>query len=113
MPKAEKILGQPVNEEKWSQAKAKAAEEGHDGDWDYVMSIYKKMAHLGKSKKSSIDRSDIQPYNKGMRLVLAGKTDLDEFRCGHCKALLFKGMHLEKSMIEVKCRSCGALNLNN
>lgn len=43
-----------------------------------------------------------------MRLVIT-KGDLDEFRCGSCHALLFKGLNLEKSMIEVKCRSCGTL----
>lgn len=47
-----------------------------------------------------------------MRLVLV-KGELDEFRCGACHALLFKGLNLDKSMIEVKCRSCGTLLVSN
>jgi len=54
----------------------------------------------------SIDKTD--RGSKHMRLVLV-KGELDEFRCGACHALLFKGLNLEKSMIEVKCRSCGTL----
>ena len=42
------------------------------------------------------------------RLVLS-KGNLDEFRCGHCGHLLFKGLNLEKSMIEVKCPSCKSM----
>ncbi len=47
MPKT--ILGKPVDESKWNEAKKQAAEQGHAGEYDYVMSIYKKMSHL-KSK---------------------------------------------------------------
>ena len=110
MPRGKKILGQPINEEKWAEAKARAAEEGHTEDYDYVMSIYKKMMHLSKS---SIDNSQVSGYTKGRgyRLILA-KGGLDEFRCGKCRSLLFKGLHLQKSFIEVKCRSCGTFNVN-
>lgn len=48
MPKT--IDGKPVNEEMWSRAKKRAAEEGHAEDWEYVMSIYKKMTGLDKSQ---------------------------------------------------------------
>jgi hypothetical protein len=144
MPDVARILGQPVNEEKWTKAKARAEEEGHAGDWDYVMTIYKRMMHLGEYtpknvryrkkkqmkvpewrekkkyspkqyqevKKSSVDNTYQPTYNKSMRLVLAGKTVMDEFRCGVCKCLLFRGMHLEKSMIEVKCSHCATLNIS-
>lgn len=123
MPNVDKILGKPVNEEKWARAKKRAAEEGHAEDWAYVMSIYKKMAHLSDSdgkkksketveKSSSVDTDGKHTYNDIKRFVLADGSALDEFRCGHCRALLFKGLHLEKSVIEVKCRSCGTLNIN-
>lgn len=47
MPK--KVLGKPIDEEKWEEAKKQAEKEGHAGNYAYIMSIYKKMAHLGKS----------------------------------------------------------------
>ena len=123
MPKGSKILGQPINEEKWERAKALAAEAGHSEDYAYIMGIYKQMRKsCAKTKqlktatateKSSIDRPSESGYteDRGFKLILA-KGGLDEFRCGDCGALLFKGMHLQKSFIEVKCRRCGALNIN-
>jgi len=145
MPRGSKILGQPINEDKWERAKARAAEEGHSEDYAYIMDIYKKMTHLGEfqpkhikerrkkkeklpawrerrwdvkrrqlqTAKSSIDRSPESGYTGdiGYRLILA-KGSLVEFRCGSCKSLLFKGLHLQKSFIEVKCRSCGTFNVN-
>jgi len=47
MPKT--ILGHPVDEEKWSEAKAQAAKQGHAGEYGYIVSIYKQMAHINKS----------------------------------------------------------------
>jgi len=44
MPKV--IAGQPVNEEKWKEAKLKASKEGHAEDYTYITSIYKKMVGL-------------------------------------------------------------------
>ena len=44
-----RILGEPVNEEKWAKAEKQAAQQGHAGNYAYITSIYKKMAHLGKS----------------------------------------------------------------
>ncbi len=41
MPK--KIHGKPVDEEKWSKAKALAAEQGHAEEYDYIMGIYLRM----------------------------------------------------------------------
>ena len=35
---------------------------------------------------------------------------LREFRCETCKKLLFKGVFIA-SLIELKCRSCGHMNL--
>ena len=70
------------------------------------------------TKNSSIDFEGNLGYpsnRKELRLILAKagqELDLDEFHCGGCGALLFKGLHLEKSMIEVKCRRCGELNLS-
>jgi hypothetical protein len=129
MPQGSKILGQPINEEKWAEAKKRAAEEGQAGNYAIIMDIYKKMSHLGefkeehiaerrkkkqklpdwREKKWDIKRRQLKtPVKKSLRLVIAHGGELDEFRCGVCKALLFKGFHLEKSMIEVKCRRCGA-----
>ena len=135
MPRGSKILGKPIDEEKWSRAKARAEEEGHGGDYAYIMDIYKKMSHLGEFKKEHVaerhekgqslpewrdkkwdsfkHKLKVSAVRKSvdsdhMRLVLV-KGELDEFRCGSCNALLFKGLNLEKSMIEVKCRSCGTL----
>lgn len=39
----------PEQEAAWKRAKAKAVEQGHAGDWDYVMEIYQRMAGLKKS----------------------------------------------------------------
>jgi len=147
MPRGSKILGKPIDEEKWERAKARAAESGHAEDYAVIMDIYKKMTHSGEftetniayrkkkkmkvpawrkkfkyspkkfatATKSGIDTTGELGYskNRGMRLILAkAKVNLDEFRCGACGALLFKGRHLHKSFIEVKCRSCRTLNVN-
>lgn len=47
MPKT--IFGKPVDEAKWSEAKALAEKEGHGKDYAYIMGIYKKMVGLKKS----------------------------------------------------------------
>lgn len=112
-----KVLGKPVDEEKWSRAKARAAEEGHEGNYAYIMSIYKKMAHLGehsKTEKSIVDSGSLSAYNKSseLKLVIGSNTDFDEFRCGTCGKLLLKGVHLEKSILEIKCLRCGTVNIN-
>jgi len=134
MPRGSQILGQPINEEKWSKAKARAAEEGHAGDYAYIMDIYKKMSHLGefkkehvaerkekkqklpewRSKKWDVKRRQLKTARKSfdhirLAFMRGAKDDLDEFRCGACGVLLFKGLNLEKSMVEVKCRSCKTL----
>lgn len=36
-------FGRPVDEKKWSEAKIRAAEEGHSEDYGYIMTIYKSM----------------------------------------------------------------------
>ncbi len=64
------------------------------------------MNHVIYGTVAPLEKSDREA--KHLRLVLT-KSGLDEFRCGACHALLFKGLNLEKSVIEVKCRSCGAL----
>lgn len=43
------IHGIPVDEAKWAEAKARAADEGHAEDYAYITAIYKKMAHIEKS----------------------------------------------------------------
>lgn len=133
MPDWKTVYGEPFDEEKWKQAKARAVEEGHEDDWPYVVGIYKRMARTGEykpkfsrqreKKKQTVDewKTDNPTWEKKaavpthksmsdrhMKLVLT-KGVLDEFRCGCCNSLLFKGLNLEKSLIEVKCRSCGAL----
>lgn len=132
MPRGTKILGKPIDEDKWARAKARASEEGQGENYSYIMDIYKKMTHSGEFKEEHV----AERHKKGqklpdwkekkwdtkkrqlktakslpddhLRLVLA-KGDLDEFHCGSCGVLLFKGLNLEKSMIEVKCRSCKSL----
>jgi len=47
---AKTVLGQPKDTEKWNKAKEQAAKEGHSEDYEYIMGIYKKMAHLGKAE---------------------------------------------------------------
>jgi hypothetical protein len=47
MPKS--INGTPVNEQKWSKAKALAERQGRGGDYAYIMGIYKRMAGLSKA----------------------------------------------------------------
>jgi RNase P subunit RPR2 len=49
--------------------------------------------------------------NKSFRFVVGG--DLDDFRCPKCNALLLKGKHLEKAVIEIKCKSCGTIVANH
>lgn len=44
-----------------------------------------------------------------VKLILSKGEQMDEFRCGGCGAMLLKGKNLEKAIIEVKCRRCGAL----
>ena len=136
MPRGSQILGQPINEEKWSRAKKRAAEEGHEGEYDYIMDIYKKMSHLGefrhehiaerkkkgeklpawrerrwdtqkrqlKTAKKSLDEEHLR-----MTLIRGAKDDLDEFRCGNCGRLLFRGINLSKARVETKCPACKSL----
>lgn len=132
MPRGIKILGQPIDENKWERAKERASEEGHESDYDYIMDIYKKMMHLGEFNEQHIaDRkkkkqkllewkeknwdlkkrklTEVTKSNNRFHLVLGKSIELEEFRCGNCDALIFKGLNLEKSLIEVKCRSCGVM----
>lgn len=41
----------PGQEKYWTQAKARAKEEGHEEDWAYVTAIFKKMV---SNKKASV-----------------------------------------------------------
>jgi len=100
-----KILGKPVDEAKWAKAKARAAEEGQAGNYAYIMTIYKRMAHLDKSIRGLM-RESIKSTGR-FKLVIGG--DLDEYRCDSCGKLLMKGTNLEKSVVEIKCKWCGAL----
>ena len=144
MPRGSHVLGTPIDETKWEEAKKRAAEEGHDEDWDYIMEIYKRMSHSGEfrpkfigqrkkkrqtlsewkqktkdwkkkrvlSTKKSIDLVDDPGYTKRVKLALLKDQILDEFRCGVCGLLLLRGVHLEKSIIEVKCKRCKNLIVN-
>lgn len=60
MPKT--IHGKPVNEAKWKKAKTQAAKEGHAGEYDYVMGIYKKMVGMKAEQKSYVFRTDQVDY---------------------------------------------------
>ncbi|MHA2426518.1 MAG: hypothetical protein ACXADB_00560 [Candidatus Hermodarchaeia archaeon] len=130
-PNWKTVYGMPFDEEKWKEAKKRAAEEGHEDDWPYVVGIYKRMARTGeyktqfsrerekkgqkvatwkeKNPKWQKKAHKVGATTKSMRLVVTHDASLEQFRCGACGALLFKGLHLEKSFIEVKCRSCGIL----
>jgi predicted RNA-binding Zn-ribbon protein involved in translation (DUF1610 family) len=135
-PNWKTVYGEPFDEEKWKRAKERAEEEGHAEDWEYVVGIYKRMARTGeyKPKYSSSRKKKNQTVSEwkeknpdwkkrahkvanksmvdnigGMKLMVGHNATLDEFRCGNCGALLFKGRNLEKAMIEVKCRKCGKI----
>ena len=43
------MFGKKIDEAKWSQAKAQAEKEGKGGNYAYITSIYKSMAHSEKS----------------------------------------------------------------
>lgn len=133
MPRGSQILGQSIDEEKWKRAKARAEEEGHEGDYAYIMDIYKKMTHLGEFKHEHIaarkktgkklpawkkenwdaekKRLKVKKSMNTVHLIIS-KGELDEFRCEDCGTLLLKGTHLEKALIEVKCKVCGSLVIN-
>jgi hypothetical protein len=69
MPKV--IRGKPVDEEKWNRAKTLAAEQGHSDDWDYIVAIYKRLAHLDKSE-NDVDEISKKVYSKNrIQLTLA------------------------------------------
>jgi hypothetical protein len=108
MPQGAKVLGKPIDEEKWAKAKEIATSEGHSGDYAYIMGVYKRMTRLGKSTMDNLNTVQKPHDQDHLRLALI-KGDLEEFRCSGCNALLFKGLNLEKSIIEVKCRSCGII----
>lgn len=125
-PNWETVHGEPFDEEKWKRAKERAAEEGHEGEYDYITGIYKRMARTGeykpkyskqrKKKGQSVAQwKEKHPdwkkkVKKSFSLVIGG--DLDEFRCPDCGALLLKGKNLEKAQVEVKCKRCGTLVSN-
>jgi len=111
MPKV--ILGTPVDEKKWTRAKTLAAEQGHGEDWDYIVGIYKKLAHL---EKSFFNIPIKKAYTKKkMRLAMARCGYFTtEVRCANCNALLYRLRTLNKStepLIEIKCRRCGTFNI--
>lgn len=133
MPKGSKILGRPINEEKWAEAKERASKEGHAGEYDYIMEIYKRMGHLGEykpehvaerkekkqklpawkkknwdSKRRQLKESVKKSSSGRFQLVIGGK-DLNEYRCDSCGHLLMRGRNLEKAIVEIKCKWCGAL----
>ena len=104
MPKT--IKGQPVDEEKWKQAKAQAEEQGQGENYAYIMEIYKNMAKLNKGVDSPWEQS----YSKHRRLVVRS-SGMQEYRCTECNQLQFRGSgDLHKSRIEIKCRRCGTIN---
>ena len=89
MPKV--ILGKPKDPEKWEAAKEKAAEQGHAEEYDYIMAIYKKMAHLGKSV---------------VDVVLLG-TYTRKVNC-RCGKLLLKSKGPPRN-VQVRCKRCGRM----
>lgn len=108
MPKT--IHDQPVDEEKWERAKQLAADEGHAGEYDYIMGIYKRMAGIEKSQ--GIDPDTDTGYDESRRLVVRFKKSTTQ-RCEKCNATLFRARgDLKKSGvdIDIKCRRCGHMN---
>ena len=126
-PNWKTVHGEPFDEKKWESAKASAEEQGHAEDYEYIVGIYKRMARTGEYKpKFSKERKKKdqsvsewrdskkdwkKTVKKSFRLIVGG--DLDEFRCPDCHSLLLKGKNLEKAMVEIKCRRCGALVSNH
>ena len=66
-----------------------------------------------QTAKKAIDLADDRVYTETrIKLVLVKGQPIDEFRCGVCGMLLLRGMHLEKSIIEIKCKRCKHLIVN-
>jgi predicted Zn-ribbon and HTH transcriptional regulator len=125
-PNWKTVYGVPFDEEKWKRAKEQAKKEGHEEDWAYVVGIYKHLARTGeyksqyvserkKKKQTMEDWRKKHPHwkaeaRKSMRLVIASPSDnLDEFRCGTCGNLIFRGRDLHKAVIEAKCPTCKSI----
>lgn len=129
MPRGSHILGHAVDEAKWERAKERASEEGHAGEYDYIMGIYKRMTRSGEyepkftterhKKKWKMDRwrekhKDWKGEVRRMhsKEYAAASKSIDgvggvEYT-GATRLVVSKGRH---SMDEFRCPSCGALLL--
>lgn len=63
-------------EEKWEDAKEKAAEQGHEEDWPYVMAIFKNM--LGLKEEGNYSMMGFKSWLREMRLEGKFNTMLNE-----------------------------------
>lgn len=54
------LVKTPVDERHWEMAKQRAAEEGHEKDWPYIVSIFEKMkkGHEKKMRKQAEERPE-------------------------------------------------------
>jgi len=59
------------------------------------------------SNRQQVQKSIRKRGTGRFNLVIGG--ELDEYRCDSCGRLLMKGRNLEKSIVEIKCKWCGAL----
>ena len=78
------VVTNDTEEHKWERAKQIAKDEGHEGDWKYVMGIYKRM-NPKRFKKASFDIKTIEDlYNlandhgKGVFTTHDGKFHADD-----------------------------------
>lgn len=75
------INGEPVDEKKWSEAKRRAAEEGHEDDYAYIMGIYKQMAGMKSvigyyydlMKAKAAAQGEVRVWSDGKKRKKVGK----------------------------------------
>lgn len=107
MPK--RILGKPVDEAKWEKAKQLAEEQGHGGEYDYIMGIYKRMMKLDKGLDTDAEARDTESRRE-RKLVVKAKYP-HRMVCKSCGHLLFKSkVELASAGIEIKCKKCATIN---
>jgi len=97
------MTGKVLKVAAWERAKALAKARGDDSVAS-SLEVYEQLERL--------DATPHPRYTETRVRLALFKGELESFRCGGCGTLLLKGQNLEQSLIEVKCRKCGAFNLN-
>ena len=129
MPRGSHILGHAVDETKWEKAKERASEEGHAGEYDYIMGIYKRMTRSGEyepkytkerhKKKWKMDRWREKHKNwKGEvkrmypeKYAAAAKSVDSEGGLRYTEPRMRLVVAKGQSLDEFRCPTCGALLL--